>query len=191
MESSVDRRISMEKHLNDVVGPDKHFRIRAVSLADIYIPADIQKSWAGSNAKYETTEIIPPKSEVTSSSKFWPYKIILSSLFGRRKGNTLKELGCTISHLIAMRQAINEANSPSKYALIIEDDVQFLFNVDWDALVATGKLLHILLYSGIIKLASYITSFNRILHLVRQACTVINYKTPCHKIFLNDNSTIN
>ena len=141
MDKSIDRRIAMERHLNDVVGPSKHFRIRGTSLSEIYIPADIQKTWTAGNAKYETSEIIPPRNEVTKSSKFWPYKVILSSLLGRRKGNTLKELGCTISHLFAMRQAINEANNPSKYALIIEDDVQFLFNVDWDALVATGKLI--------------------------------------------------
>jgi hypothetical protein len=138
MDKSVDRRIAMEKHLNDVVGPDKHFRVRGMTLNDIYIPADIEKHWATNNAKYNTTEIIPHKSEVTETSKFFPYKVILSSLYGRKKTNQIKEVGCTISHLFAMRQAINEPNSPSKYALIVEDDVQFLFNVDWDALVATG-----------------------------------------------------
>jgi GR25 family glycosyltransferase involved in LPS biosynthesis len=73
-------------------------------------------------------------------SKFYDYKIILSSLFGRGKFNKLKELGCTISHLYAMRRAIYEPSSYSKYALIIEDDVQFLFNVDWDALTATAPI---------------------------------------------------
>ena len=152
MDKSVDRKIAMEKHLNEIVGANKHFRIRGITLNDVYIPSDIKNTWDTNNAKYNTNEIIPPRNEITKNSKFWPYKIILSSLFGRRKINSLKELGCTISHLIAMREAINEPVSTvststgvrtstggSKYALIIEDDVQFLFNVDWDALVATGE----------------------------------------------------
>ena len=139
MDKSVDRRIAMEKHLNDVVGADKHFRVRGFTPEDIYIPDDIRLTWASEDAKFDTDEVIPHKSEVTQSSKFFNHKVIVSSLYGRRKTNDLKELGCTISHLYAMRQAINEQPSPSKFALIIEDDVQFLFNVDWDALVATGK----------------------------------------------------
>ena len=139
MDKSIDRRIAMEQHLDSVVGPNKHFRVRGFGLDDIYIPADVEKFWTTYQAKYDTSEVIPHRSSVKKGSKFWPYKIILSSLYGRRKHNRIKEIGCTISHLYAMRQAINEKPSPSKYALIIEDDVQFLFNVDWDALVATGK----------------------------------------------------
>jgi GR25 family glycosyltransferase involved in LPS biosynthesis len=139
MDKSVDRRIAMEKHLNDVVGIGKHFRVRGFTLEDIYIPEDIRSTWSSDAAKYNTDEVIPPRSQITKSSKLWNYKVILSSLYGRKKSNELKELGCTVSHLYAMRQAIEEKPSPSKYALIIEDDVQFLFNVDWDALVATGK----------------------------------------------------
>lgn len=141
MDKSVDRRIAMEKHLNDVVGVGKHFRVRGFTLEDIYIPDDIRSTWSSEAAKYNTNEVIPPKSQITKSSKLWNYKLILSSLYGRRKTNDLMELGCTVSHLYAIRQAIEENPSPSKYALIIEDDIQFLFNVDWDALVATGKTL--------------------------------------------------
>lgn len=139
MDKSVDRRIAMEKHLNDVVGVDKHFRVRGFTIDDIYIPDDIRNTWSSESAKFNTEEVIPHRSQITKSSKLWNYKVILSSLYGRKKSNDLKELGCTISHLYAMRQAIEETPSPSKYALIIEDDVQFLFNIDWDALVATGK----------------------------------------------------
>ena len=139
MDKSVQRRIAMQKHLDDVVGPGKHFRIRGFSREDIYIPADIEKSWATAEATYETTEDIPWRSTVTDSSKFKPYRIILSSLFGRKKINKLAEIGCTVSHLYAIKQAINEKDNLSKYALIVEDDVQFLFNVDWDSLAASGE----------------------------------------------------
>ena len=139
MDKSVDRRIAMRKHLDDVVGSSKHFRVRGITLNDIYIPADIAKHWGSYSARYETTEVIPPRNQTVSGDKMHNYKMILSSLFGRRGGNTWKELGCTISHLFAMRQAIKDPNSQSKYALIIEDDIEFLFNVDYNAMVATGK----------------------------------------------------
>lgn len=149
MDKSVDRRVAMEKHLDDVVGPGNHFRVRGFSRDDIYIPADIEESWAFARAMYETAEDIPRKSSVADSSKFKPYKIILSSLFGRKKINKLSEIGCTISHLYAIRQAINDKKNLSKYALIVEDDVQFLFNVDWDSLVASGEFLRVIWFSPI------------------------------------------
>jgi GR25 family glycosyltransferase involved in LPS biosynthesis len=138
MDKSIDRKVAMQKHLDQVVGPDKHHRVRGFTLSDIYVPADVEKSWASYETTYNTSEVIPPRKTVTEFSKFWHYKVILSALFGRRKYNQLKEIGCTISHLFAMRQAIYDTSSTSKYALITEDDVQFLFNVDWNALVATG-----------------------------------------------------
>ena len=139
MDKSVDRRVAMEKHLDDVVGSGNHFCVRGFSRDDIYIPADIEKSWSTAGAVFETKEDIPMKSSVTDSSKFKPYKNILSSLFGREKLNSLGETGCTISHLYAMKQAVNEETSLSKYALIVEDDVQFLINVDWDSLVTSSE----------------------------------------------------
>lgn len=87
MDKSVDRKIAMKKHLDDVVGPDKHFRVRGFTQQDIYIPADIEKTWMSGRAMYNTSEVIPHKSLVTKTSKFYNYKIILSSLFGRGKFN--------------------------------------------------------------------------------------------------------
>lgn len=68
MDKSVDRRAAMEKHLNDVVGADKHFRVRGITLGDIYIPADIEKSWGSNAAKYDTSEEIPHRSQVTETA---------------------------------------------------------------------------------------------------------------------------
>jgi GR25 family glycosyltransferase involved in LPS biosynthesis len=68
---------------------------------------------------------------------------IMAGLCGRKrdvkknKGNVPKELGCTSSHLIAMREAIY-SESRSRYALIIEDDVQFPFDVDWEELARSA-----------------------------------------------------
>jgi hypothetical protein len=71
-------------------------------------------------------------------------QIVVTGLYGRRRVNRLAELGCTISHLMAMRRAIysdllpNGTHSQSRYAIITEDDVVFPFDVDWDALVRSA-----------------------------------------------------
>jgi hypothetical protein len=46
MDKSVDRKIAMNKHLDDVVGANKHFRVRGFTQEDIYIPDDILKTWS-------------------------------------------------------------------------------------------------------------------------------------------------
>ena len=141
MEKSVERRLVMTKHLDEVFGVGKHTRFRALTMDEIYVPKDIASTWMSYNVPWTTKEyenVIPLRDRVTPESKFWPYRVILSTLFGRRKTNKLKEIGCTISHLFAIYQAVHETKSTSKYALIIEDDVHFLFNIDWDALAATA-----------------------------------------------------
>ena len=141
MEKSVERRLVMTKHLDEVFGVGKHTRFRALTMDEIYVPKDIANTWMSYNVPWTTKEyesVIPQRDRITPTSKFWPYRVILSTLFGRRKTNKLKEIGCTISHLFAIYQAVHETKSSSKYALIIEDDVQFLFNIDWDALAATA-----------------------------------------------------
>jgi hypothetical protein len=54
------------------------------------------------------------------------------------KKNTQKELGCVISHLVAMRTAIYSPTATSRYALIVEDDVYFPFDIDFDALALSA-----------------------------------------------------
>jgi GR25 family glycosyltransferase involved in LPS biosynthesis len=43
-----------------------------------------------------------------------------------------------MSHLVAMRTAIYSPTATSRYALIVEDDVQFPFDIDYEALAATA-----------------------------------------------------
>jgi GR25 family glycosyltransferase involved in LPS biosynthesis len=47
-------------------------------------------------------------------------------------------VGCTSSHLEAIRQAIYDNRSTSRYAVIVEDDVHIPFNIDFHALVASA-----------------------------------------------------
>jgi GR25 family glycosyltransferase involved in LPS biosynthesis len=73
-----------------------------------------------------------------SVDEFGQYSSFTTSLCGRgKKKNTPKELGCTTSHLVAMRQAVY-STSKSRYAIIVEDDVQFPFDVDWDAVARSA-----------------------------------------------------
>lgn len=66
------------------------------------------------------------------------YTHVMLGLVGRGGKNKLKEIGCTSSHLEAMRHAIHHNKTASKYAIIIEDDVQMPFNIDFDALAASA-----------------------------------------------------
>ena len=142
MEKSVQRRKIMTRHLDEVFGPGKHTRFRALTMDEIYVPHDVATKWFTYAAPWMTKEYgseLPPRSTVKPGDKLWPYRVVVSSLFGRRKTNKLKEIGCTISHLFAIRQAVHDTRSGSSpYALIIEDDVQFLFNIDWNALAASA-----------------------------------------------------
>lgn len=73
------------------------------------------------------------------SHPFYNYTAITTALCGRGKNkNTPKELGCTTSHLLAMREAIYSKTATSRYALIIEDDVLFPFDIDIEAMAATA-----------------------------------------------------
>jgi GR25 family glycosyltransferase involved in LPS biosynthesis len=47
-----------------------------------------------------------------------------------RMKNNLKEIGCTLSHLVAMFTAIASPN-PAPYALILEDDMRLSLDVDF------------------------------------------------------------
>ena len=134
MDVSANRKISMEKHLTDV--GFKYHRVRGITPDTIYIPEDVNKTWQTANCKVKTSWVPPvrDKKTETASSEYASTPYFMSSLCGRGKGsNTMKELGCTTSHLLAMREAVY-SNSKSRYALIVEDDVQFPFDVDWEAL---------------------------------------------------------
>lgn len=131
LDHSRERKISMEKHLNEI--GLRHFRVRGFYPKDIFIPPDIEATWRTAWCQMNT-EWNPP--ERNSSHTYLAYT---NSLCGRgKKKNTPKELGCTTSHLLAMYQAIYSPTAKSRYALIIEDDLFFPFNIDFDKLVTSA-----------------------------------------------------
>lgn len=138
MDKSVKRREMIEQHLNAYGLP--HKRVKGLSLNDIYIPEDVLFSWDKYKALTMTGEPVKPKSRTVfpKHSRGNNFTHIMLGLVGRGGKNKLKEIGCTSSHLEAMRQAIYDPDAKSKYALILEDDVQIPFNIDFEALAASA-----------------------------------------------------
>jgi hypothetical protein len=70
----------------------------------------------------------------------------MGGLCGRAKsprlGNVLKEIGCTTSHLLAWYEAVNNADDTNPYAIVMEDDITFPFDIDFDALIKTVPVEH-------------------------------------------------
>lgn len=136
MEKSADRRINMDNHLSNV--GMNHQRIRGLTPAEIYIPEDIELTWRTAYCEIKTSWSPPIRKYLDSTSTYIPYTSFMTSLCGRGKNkNNLKELGCTTSHLTAMRKAVY-SDSKSRYAIIIEDDVQFPFDVNWNLLAQSA-----------------------------------------------------
>ena len=143
MDKSSDRRLEMELQFNKT--NIRNERIRGITLDEIYIPKDVRLTWMSKQAIYQTQEPLepylssPPSSPSSSgASSTSKIRVFLSSLYGRRRLNRLAELGCTISHLLAMRHAIYNNQTTSRYAVITEDDVYFPFAIDWQAMAQSA-----------------------------------------------------
>lgn len=122
------RRKNMEIQFNNL--NLRHHRMKGYTLDDIYVPKDVREGW-WRNSFTSTSDYPPPRSNLNKSSIYWNNSIVVSGLWGRRKNNRLKELGCSVSHLLAIHKAVNDPNSRSKYALITDDDIFIPFNIDF------------------------------------------------------------
>ena len=136
MDTSVSRKNTIERHLKEVKLP--YIRVRGITPKEIYIPPDVDKTWLNRHCVLETSW--NPNNASTISPSAVPYdnhKFAMAAMCGRKK-NTVKEIGCSVSHLYAMREAIYSKTAKSPYALIVEDDVFFPFDIDFNALAATA-----------------------------------------------------
>ena len=110
-------------------------RIRGLEPKHIYMPPDIEKTWPGAWCILDLPNIEKPVSK--NSSEEFNYRGVMAGMCGRarkgNKGNTLNELGCTTSHLLAMRAAV-DSNDTSPYAIITEDDIVFPFDIDYEGI---------------------------------------------------------
>jgi GR25 family glycosyltransferase involved in LPS biosynthesis len=130
---STDRREEMEAQF-DRLGYH-HRRVEGVSMAGghIRIPADVKAVWNTKQALFQSSEDI--MSGIHSGSGV---RVVLSGLYGRKGTNRLSEVGCTVSHLLAIHQAVHSTEFTSRYALITEDDVLFPFEIDWTTLARSA-----------------------------------------------------
>jgi GR25 family glycosyltransferase involved in LPS biosynthesis len=49
-----------------------------------------------------------------------------------------KEIACIASHLYAIYQAVTDSTNDSPYALILEDDIRFEFDINWKDMIASA-----------------------------------------------------
>lgn len=131
LEKSIERKMEMERQFAAM--GIRNERFPALSMDQIHIPQDLEMVWNTKQALYQTG--LPQDLDKLGSSGVRAY---LMGLYGRRRMNRLAELGCTISHLLAIRKAVYATDSTSRYAIIVEDDVIFPFNIDWDEMAASA-----------------------------------------------------
>lgn len=137
MDKSIQRRQNMLKHFRNV--GLVHHRVKGLSRKDFYLPLHLQNSWWDNpnRKKSNILNISKFSKQNFNGSDIDSYPIIITELFGRKK-NKLNEIGCTISHILAIYEAIHSATSKSHYAIILEDDVTVPLNINFNDLIQTA-----------------------------------------------------
>ena len=133
LDKSHERRKVFERELHSVGLLAGSSRIRALQPSMIVIPEELKiphecKIWDIQNTA--------DQHKLPELKKRPNGRVLIDGLCGRPRNNK-KELTVTASHLNALRTAVN-SGSDSPYALILEDDLEFAFDVDWHALAASA-----------------------------------------------------
>ena len=140
MKHSVKRNKSISHVLNQM-----HLavnRIEGVSSDQVYIPKDIIKTFQSKSCRFATSESMNRSISLMNQSNntYIVTGFCLGYLYDRLKPikTLLIELYVTMAHLLAIHKAVNSPTATSKYALIVEDDMFFPFDVDYNALAAAA-----------------------------------------------------
>lgn len=131
LEASVDRKYHMEKSLNR--WKMQHRRVRA------YTPKELVVGKQMLNYSHCTIQDVPNLYAEREGYQGPPDSITavrVVELCGRPR-NLLKELAGVVGHLMAIWNSVYSTDK-NPYALILEDDVEFGFKVDFNALAATA-----------------------------------------------------
>ena len=137
LDRSMDRRVATENHLFSF-GFSSPIRVRAYQPRDIIVPnsmhdvAGCKKLLTPGAQQAFVNGVVARANPATIVTD----KVMLAAHCGRPK-NSKFELAVTVSHLRALWTAVND-KGPSPYALILEDDVEFAFDVDFVALIKTA-----------------------------------------------------
>jgi hypothetical protein len=136
LDRSDDRRAYMSSHLQSLGLQNQ--RIPAVRWGDLDIPSDAHPPNRCTLQTTETEAAAAPDLTFNPPRGHNTHRVFITGLCGRPK-STKKELAVTVSHMIAMRTAVNNNQSMSRFAVILEDDMRIAFDgVDWNGLIASA-----------------------------------------------------
>ena len=124
-------------------------RIQSIIENDVYIPKDLLiKSEVKTHKSGSTTSLNEHKYE---GCKYHTNENITISINTMKKANkhvfingictldiTTTELYHTMSHLLAIYNAVNSLSAVSQYAVIMEDNVNIPYEIDYEALAASA-----------------------------------------------------
>ena len=129
LDKSRERRSFMERQLRYYNLEGSARRVRAYLPEDLWIPTEIQVP--------DECKVYTGRVSLDSAS---PNRVFVDGHCGRPK-NSKRELTVTATHLRALYEATHAIaatnSSSSPYALILEDDLQVAFEVDWKAFFKT------------------------------------------------------
>jgi hypothetical protein len=135
------QRDNINTYLHDVLFR-QHRKVTAVNSTDLFLPQDVSRTWETRHCTYQSESVTDTASEYTIHEEMPLVNkrlVVISGLCGRGKGhNNLDDLAVTVSHLLAMHQAVYNTPTTHRLALIVEDDVQIPFDIDFEALAATA-----------------------------------------------------
>eukprot|EP01038_Epipyxis_sp_PR26KG_P010402 gene10402-13971_t len=138
MDKSENRRKSLAAHLQEVGLRNR--RIKGVSLDDIYFPVDVISTWDNALSKVTSSDahVYYNQTLLSSLSNAPSYSHIMIGMCGRKKANRLKEIGCTSSHLDAIYTSIYHNKTANRYAVIVEDDIEIPFDIDFNEMAKSA-----------------------------------------------------
>lgn len=135
LETASQRKAFMLEQLQ-FYGLKPHTRVNALTPSDLYIPDEISSNINCYRLPVDAFPNNATLSELRNSSTAAQMAVLLSNC-GRRK-NRKREATVTVSHLNVIRKVIYEGNASNPYALILEDDLQFVVEIDFNALLASA-----------------------------------------------------
>lgn len=144
LKRSLKRRKSMSQLLSAM--KLNHHRIQAITSSSAYIPNDlIPSNYDNNNHGHKSDESVPDvckyktKEAINTSLKTMQSTNKTHFIYGICTRRILwTELGCTMSHLLAIYRAVHSTTSTSKYALIMEDDIHIPISTDYNALAESA-----------------------------------------------------
>lgn len=160
MKQSTQRNQFIKQHLELMHA--NYQRINALTFNDVYFPDTVKYSWSlDGNARVKDEEI-----PHFSNKEFWgtypTVNHIITGLSSNPKSN-LRDLMVTLSHLEAIRHAVEEAqHTKQRYAMIIEDDIFIPFNINYHELIDSAP-------KDFLILQLFATNYHGLKHLINHA----------------------